>query len=799
MKKILSLILVLVIISGLIVSCKGNTTTTTTTNQTTTTTEKTETPINPECNEHVDSNEDYLCDNCGKELEKPSTPPTTDCTEHKDANTDYVCDNCGTVLDKPSTPPDDDCTEHKDANTDYICDDCGAEIEKPDDPFNPPNTPNVPVTGTIEVTLTGYSFETIYCEWKPLEGADSYNVYCDGRKVDTELIRNYGTYYRCDILGLKAGEYAVDIIPVDNGEEVASAKTSFKRETIAHIREGYAFVNGTSSGAYNDDGTLKSNARVLYVTNTNKDTITMDVTISKYGPEPITGIQNILTALKKGYEKDPVCIRFIGNITDPATLDKGDLLVDCGEGKFTGGITLEGVGNDATFNGFGLRLKGATNIEIRNLAFMNCNSNEGDNVGLQQDNDHIWVHNCDFFYGDAGSDADQAKGDGALDTKKSTYVTHSFNRFWDCGKVSLQGNGGDTSRFITYHHNYYDHCDSRMPRVREADTIHVYNNFYDGISKYAIGATTGSSIFAENNYFLNTNYAMLISMQGSDIAGDGEGTFSSEDGGIIKAFGNVFAGTGHAVVSYQQNNTQFDCYLASSRDEKVPSSVVTTKGGNTYSNFDTDASMYSYNVQTADQAMETVKQFAGRVQGGDFKWEFTNADNASYDVNQALKSALKAYKDTLISTNVSSTGGSSNNGGNNGGNTGGDEGGNNSGTDTPVVTPTPEGVIVHNFTDDGKTSSFFTINGNLSTSKGTVTYNGLTLTRCLKMESSTSIVFTIDKAMKLTLVFVEATTNIKLNGETITSDSNTIVIELEAGTYTITKADTKNLFYIVLE
>ena len=115
------------------------------------------------------------------------------------------------------------------------------------------------------------------------------------------------------------------------------------------------------------------------------------------------------------------------------------------------------------------------------------------------------------------------------------------------------------------------------------------------------------------------------------------------------------------------------------------------------------------------------------------------------------------------------------------------------------MTPTPEGVIIHDFTANGKESTFFTIVGNLSTSKGTVTYNGLTLTRCLKMESSTSITFTIDKPMKLILVFVESTTNIKIDGEKITSDTNIITVELEAGTHTITKADTKNLFYIVLE
>ena len=26
--------------------------------------------------------------------------------------------------------------------------------------------------------------------------------------------------------------------------------------TVAHLREGFGFVNGSSSGAYNDDGTL---------------------------------------------------------------------------------------------------------------------------------------------------------------------------------------------------------------------------------------------------------------------------------------------------------------------------------------------------------------------------------------------------------------------------------------------------------------------------------------------------------------------------------------------------------------
>lgn len=55
----------------------------------------------------------------------------------------------------------------------------------------------------------------------------------------------------------------------------------------------------------------------------------------------------------------------------------------------------------------------------------------------------------------------------------------------------------------------------------------------------------------------------------------------------------------------------------------------------------------------------------------------------------------------------------------------------------PTATPVPTaGATVHNFTTDGTTSSFFNIQGNLSTSKGTVTYQGLTLTLVFNTEGT---------------------------------------------------------------
>ncbi len=155
-----------------------------------------EPPVDDECKEHADADGNYICDKCGAELEKQEEPPVDDeCKEHADADGNYICDKCGAELEKQEEPPvDDECKEHADADGNYICDKCGAELEKPEDPFEKPEQPDPEITGTIEVTLTGYSFETVYCEWKPLENADSYNVYCNGVKVDGELIRFYGSY-----------------------------------------------------------------------------------------------------------------------------------------------------------------------------------------------------------------------------------------------------------------------------------------------------------------------------------------------------------------------------------------------------------------------------------------------------------------------------------------------------------------------------------------------------------------------------------------------------------------------------
>ena len=516
------------------------------------------------------------------------------------------------------------------------------------------------------------SLESAYAEWAS-DGSDSYNVYYSGAgskdvKVDAPLIRKYGSKYRVDVVGLKAGDYTLKVVSVKGGKEGAFA-TSETVTVKAHDRSGFAFSDGHVPGAYNADGSLKNDAVVLYVSESMKNTVKLDVvTSSKGAVTECTGLQSVLTALKKGFEKRPLAIRLMGNVTDPQETDHGDIVIDMGK-KEGMAVTLEGIGNDATANGWGIRIKNAQDVEVRNIGIMNVDSDEGDNISLQQDNKYIWVHNCDFFYGHAGSDKDQVKGDGALDCKKSTYITFSYNHFWDNGKSNLLGLSESTTDglYITYHHNWYDHSDSRHPRVRYY-SAHVYNNYYDGNAKYGASSTLGSSVFMEANYFRNCKYPMMTSLQGTDVYAGGtkrdpknNGTFSNEEGGSIKAYNNYMEGAftfiPHGASKYMlkgketsvgdiDTKADFDAYVVEKRDEQVPSSVKSYAGANVYNNFDTDKSiMYSYTADEPATARDNVVRYAGRVQGGDFKWTFDNSvDDASGEVNQKLKDALMAYK-----------------------------------------------------------------------------------------------------------------------------------------------------------
>ena len=504
-------------------------------------------------------------------------------------------------------------------------------------------------------------FESAYVTWQKTAGM-SYHVYVSPAatdtwtKLDDELVREYPTYGRADALGLKAGSYQLKVVPVSNGAEVgADAAVTDALTVMAHDRSGFAHVGVSDGiGAYKNDGTLKDNAKVLYVWANNAKTITFDVAKdNKGGVTTGTGLQDIITLYQKGYETTPLAIRIIGTIK-AADMDRFDSseegLQVKGKNNYSNmPITFEGVGFDAAISGFGILCRNCVNVEFRNFAIMLC---KDDCLSLDSYNANIWIHNMDFFYGNTGGDADQAKGDGTVDVKgKSKNITVSYNHFYDCGKTSLGGmKSEDTSCWMTYHHNWFDHSDSRHPRIRTA-FYHVYNNYFDGVSKYGVGVTTGGSSFVEANYFRNCKYPMLISKQGTDAEGDG--TFSGEDGGVIKAFNNKIDNP-RKVQYYTEGQTD-GAWDAVKVDDRSASVAATAFSGGTAYNNEADLKARTTYVENKMDNPEDVKAIvkgqygAGRLQHGDFKWSFNNSlQDENYGVISELKSALQNYKSTLV-------------------------------------------------------------------------------------------------------------------------------------------------------
>lgn len=669
--------------------------------------------------------------------------------------------------------------------------------------------------GVIQITEAKGWQESAYLKWAPFEGASSYNVYVDDKKIDAQLVRQYKSYYRADVLGLKEGTYSVKVVPVNaEGKEIAGANTASNLVVKSYNREGFAHFKYAGVGAYNNDGTLKAGAKVLYITAKTAKTVSTTVNTGKL--ETITGLQSIIDAYSKGKDKTPIAFRIIGKVN----LSDLDHISSSAEGLQIKGammnMTFEGVGDDATVYGFGFLLREAESVEFRNFAIMRCLD---DAMSLDTKNYHVWIHNMDLFYGKKGSAADQAKGDGTVDIKgDSKYVTVAYNRFWDNGKASMCGMKSETGEnWITYHHNWFDHSDSRMARVRTM-SVHMYNNYYQHNDVYGIGATSGSSIFMESNYFDAVKRPIMSSLQGTDAMGDG--TFSGEKGGLIKAYGNVFANkpANFSYIPYAENNTSFDAYEVSNPSEQVPTSVKTLVGGTSYDNFDTNPSlMYAYTADKAEDVPSIVEGFygAGRLNHGDIDFvipDETVVTNGHQQPLPALASLLDSYTSGVVKvfgeSNAAGEGGSTEGGSTGGSGEGGSTGGSTGGTTEGGSTVTPiEGTVLVTFTDSKPSSSIVTVSGNYATNKGTATIDGTSYSTCVKMESATNISVTVDKKVTMTLYFssADSKTNAKIDGKkpaevnaVIDSTAKTMTVTLDAGSHTITKQDTCNLFGIKL-
>lgn len=662
----------------------------------------------------------------------------------------------------------------------------------------------VPTSTSVVVAATTGSFSTVggwneslYAEWadqNPDNTAVKVGYKLSGDANYTYLTGDDYTYLirpvnaslgRVDIPGLKAGTYDLEVTSSDG---TVYTQTGIK--VTANDRSGYAFWNrsdGAGVGAYNDDGTPKDNAIIVYVTDENKDTVevpgyegkTWSYTPSTSDPYTRTGvgIGNILNNNMKLMQEvtitdnHPLIFRFVGKVNVPQNLtpyntkdpilggaagDNGNLAIT----KYGRNITIEGIGSDALIEGWGFTFsqsktcptEAGKNFEVRNLTFEKYTE---DALAFQGDDavtspiERVWVHNNTFYPGYCAkpAESDKAEGDGSCDFKRGKYYTMSYNHYIKCHKTNLIGaSASEDQYYITLHHNWYEQVGSRQP-LAAGGNIHIYNTYFQGATSTTVDCRGKNATFLENNYYDNCkNY------------------FKSRNNTCVaKSYGEIFNGGNISSVSGTRT-------VATSRDQ----SVITDNGialpsGNSVKDFDISTSDFYYDATNKKSDVQVLN---------------ATADVPAYvKAHAGVLSAGTASEDTTETTTSSKSDTATET------------------TTTGTVTPST-GDSVKDFEDGSVADGYYKFTGTKKNiAKGlSKTYNGKTYTQALKMESGTEIKFTPKNNGKLTLVTSVANKSIKINGTAYTTDSDGVVtVDVAAATeYSITKGDSMNLFYLAV-
>ena len=198
-----------------------------------------------------------------------------------------------------------------------------SDTPNPDNhPSNDNEEPDKPVGGSddnknlssklIKInSLKGYN-EAIFIGIDVTEDF-SYRVYYreTGKgeyfQLDDNLVVESDGKISCYVLGIKSGNYDIKIEAENKNGKAIKEYSDIK--VSSQDRSGYAHFNSEEGiGAYNNDGTIKDNTKIIYVTNENKNTVSLIIDGEEY-----VGLVNILQAQ---YKSDtPMLIRIIGKIT----------------------------------------------------------------------------------------------------------------------------------------------------------------------------------------------------------------------------------------------------------------------------------------------------------------------------------------------------------------------------------------------------------------------------------------------------------------------------------------------------
>lgn len=516
-------------------------------------------------------------------------------------------------------------------------------------------------TSVSEFDLKSYGGyeEGAYLEFSALNGknqADDYSVFYKlksaaigtYKQIDKQLVRIKNGVVRADVVGLKAGEYTIKAVVDSKQVERDVTVTAYDRSGYAHFKIDGSDFNG-GIGGYNNDGTPKNDAYIIYVNEQTKNSVVAPWNSNK------VGIVSILGDAKNA--KKPVIVRVLGTIgaatwkegliynkTTSNTVDgtkdgnlkasviKGlngkqlpsssltqEKLIEGGYNvldtsvysKLNGlvskvsytsnsdpeqceydsywnnceisnasNVTVEGIGTDAEIFQWGLTWKSCSSIEIRNITFDDytedaCSFEGSTNTtytGMAVDkfnSNRLWVHHNTFNegknYWDVCAEQDKREGDGATDFKRCAYVTIAYNHYYNNHKTGLIGSDDNVfTANVTFHHNFYDWCNSRLPLGRQAN-MHMYNNYYYKSSGTNMSLRSGAYALIEYCRFENAKNPIQTQLGKKEITLNGN---KVKLDAYVKLYNCTFI-EDELKEEYRLNTQAYNIVVAQTRADKV--------------------------------------------------------------------------------------------------------------------------------------------------------------------------------------------------------------------------------------
>ncbi len=516
----------------------------------------------------------------------------------------------------------------------------GADVPK-DDPevsedVNPDSIKVESVLGLNEQIYLNLAKGEYVISYKKAD-AEEYTV------LDKELMLENGEMLDCYILGLAKGIYDVKI---EHGEgESYACKVIPDIDVEKQDRSGYAhFGREEGIGGYNNDGTVKEGAKILYVSNATKNTVTMDINGTTYtglveileakehmeeplivrvldkittnqfkpGVVPPTDYDNLTdeyfkslfannmgenlagisvlyqgVALSKEYEyvTTPDGIEFVREIAEKSPYIDADIMGTTSIISMynTKDLTIEGVGSKAEFYQVTFYFGYCDSIEIKNLTFSKYPANALDFQSGGSTQEECTSNGWYWIHHNtfnAGKNYWQEDLGKSVCLRNMRNATISYNKFFKQPLAVLLGGWEKDYQLNVTLHHNFYLLCGDRTPLSRESNIHNYNNY---IAECGAGVSprTSTYVFSEANYF--------------EKVGEPYYVFGTETWGTVKSLGDVYFGCGDA-----ENVTK-----VATRDETVENDC-SPDGITDYSKFDTDPELFYYDAENKRSDVELM-------------------------------------------------------------------------------------------------------------------------------------------------------------------------------------------------